>query len=114
MAGCFGNSAEDKAMERELYRWLDEQDAGLDALETRIESLFETAATEEGAAKLEFDWELLLNQLPAIVRLISEAKIQAPMWQPERKERMAALGEDLVLMLGDEFERIATHQMENE
>ncbi len=107
MAGCFGNNTEDKAMERELFRFLAEQDQGLDALEQRIEDLWQEAATDEGAVKLENDWELLLNKLPAIVKMIAECKLQASVWQPERKERMAALGEDLVLMLGDELERIA-------
>ncbi len=107
MAGCFGNIPEDRAMEQELSRFLAEQDQGLDALEQRIEDLWQEAATDEGAVKLANDWELLLNQLPAIVQMVAECKLQAPYWQPERKERMAALGEDLVLMLGDELERIA-------
>lgn len=107
MAGCYGNSQEDRAMERELFRFLAEQDRGEDELEQKISDLFEFAATDEGAAKLEQDWELLLNQIPAIVKMVAECKLQAPCWQPERKERMAALGEDLVLMLGDELERIA-------
>ncbi len=111
MAGCFGNSPEDKAMERELFRFLAEQDQGLDELEQKISDLFEFAATDEGAAKLEQDWELLLNQLPAIVKMIAEAKQQASVFYPERKDRMAALGSDLVLMLGDELELIAERML---
>ena len=107
MAGCYGNNQEDRAMERELFRFLAEQDRWLDAIEKRIEDLYQEAATDEGAVKLANDWELLLNQLPAIIQMVAECKLQAPCWQPERKERMAALGEDLVLMLGDELERIA-------
>ena len=111
MAGCFGNSPEDKAMERELFRFLAEQDQGLDELEQKISDLFEFAATDEGAAKLEHDWELLLNQLLAIIKMIAEAKQQASVFYPERKDRMAALGSDLVLMLGDELEKIAERML---
>jgi hypothetical protein len=111
MAGCYGNSQEDRAMEQELFRFLAEQDRGEDELEQKISDLFEFAATDEGAAKLEQDWELLINQLPAIVKMIAEAKQQASVFYPERKDRMAALGSDLVLMLGDELEKIAERML---
>ena len=112
MAGCYGNTAEDRHFESLLHKYLDEQDAEMDAHELRIAQLWEDATTEAESQCLVDDWEVLLNQLPAVIRLIAEAKEQASPWQPERKLRMAALGEDLVLLLGDELERVANHMGE--
>ena len=54
---------------------------------------------------------MLITQMPAIVKMIAEAKQQASVFYPERKDRMAALGSDLVLMLGDELEKIAERML---
>lgn len=112
MAGCYGVSKEDRHFDSLLHKYLDEQDAQLDAHELRIAQLWEDAITEAGSKCFADDWEVLLQQLPAVIRLIAEAKEQASPWQPERKDRMAALGEDLLLLLGDELERVANHMGE--
>lgn len=112
MAGCYGNTVEDRHFAASLTQYLSEQDAAMDAHELRIAQLWEDATTEAESQCLADDWEVLLNQLPAVIRLIAEAKEQASPWQPERKLRMAALGEDLVLLLGDELERVANHMGE--
>lgn len=112
MAGCYGNTVEDLHFERQLIDYLDEQYAAMDAQKLRIAQLWEDATTEAESQCLVDDWEVLLQQLPSVIRLIAEAKEQASPWQPERKDRMAALGEDLVLLLGDELERVAHHMGE--
>ena len=114
MAGCYGNSKEDRARERELFSYLAKQDSWEEKVNNIQSTIWMDLTDQSKVEGLVNGYELLLGKLPEIVRHIAEAHFTACVWQPERKDRLAALGVDILRMLEDEIEQLAIRMAEEE
>lgn len=112
MAGCYGSSAEDRHFEGLLFRHLDQEDAWERKIEARLERLWDECLEKSEA--LEYDWELLLNQLPAILRRVAECHLEKARDPFHDSRSYAALGADIHRMLAGELQRLAEQLTEKE
>ena len=100
-----GTGAEDKVMESKLHRHLDDQEARQLAREERIRDLLDKARTEEGSNELAWSYELMLTDMPELIRLAAECATACERWPYDKSAAYAAFGRDVLQMFMDGIER---------
>ena len=111
MAGCFGSEKEDRAMEKDLFRFLASQ-AENGAVEAVASDLMQKADSPEYAGKLVSDFEMMLERVPEIIAAACEAKKTADSLKKFeiRAWTYEQLGRSVVKMIEEEAMRIASFQ----
>ena len=110
MAGCYGNSAEDRAMEADLFRFLASQaDDKADRINDRVNEFWESASDIVKAIDLDFNNEITANLGGLIIwcaHFMREAKAE--------KAVMPFGSEMIINSINRKFQELALSQIERE
>ncbi len=102
MAGCYGNSPEDRARERELYRYLDSQVDKSEAIDTRTNELWERLHDGDFAEKLASDYEIFVGIEAEILRAVAYSR---------ENISLASLYQTMTTAIGRKLRKIAEHEL---
>lgn len=113
MAGCYGNSPEDRHFEEQMHAHLDKPDFD-EQVRDRVAELLIDAIAEHVASDLCVNWELLATADVEIIKRAAECAAELARRPFDREGPLAALGADILRIITDRLETVARHQLERE
>jgi hypothetical protein len=111
MAGCFGGSAEDKAMEADLFRFLASQ-AEDSAIQDVVDDLMLKATDKKFTESLCSDWDFLQQQIGEIANTVAKHALVAERATNRDASHIqyALLGQKMVDIMRKALLTIAKHE----